>query len=352
MSSSETVHSSDSLVLMPLEDIPGAEILALVRRGLGAGSVPRTESFWRWKHEKNPFGASRGLAAVTPDGTLAALRIFLHWRFRSQDRDVAAVRAVDTVTDPAWRRRGLFRRLTEELLYLFQGEDASFVFNTPNRFSRRGYLSMGWSEAGRVPLLLCPIRPLRLLRALAAPYRLQGLPDEASAGSGRTLDTLLSDPRLPRFLADWKRSEPERLQTPRTVEYLKWRYDPPGVRYEASWDLDRAGSGAVLILRRRQRKSLSEMSVVELLVSPDETSIARAVSMLRSPALRHETDYLVASCPSKSPETRALRRAGFLPWHLPGPRLITRPLPSPISATPHRLLGKSWHWSLGDLELF
>ena len=37
-------------------DVP--QLIELVRIALDKGSVPRTEAFWRWKHEQNPFGPS------------------------------------------------------------------------------------------------------------------------------------------------------------------------------------------------------------------------------------------------------------------------------------------------------
>ena len=105
----------DRLEVVPLDEVPRAAILELLDTCLGPAAFGRTESFWRWKHERNPFGCSPGLVALD-GGEPVALRVFLRWRWTVDGRTVAAVRAVDTATHPAWRRQGLFRRLTLELV--------------------------------------------------------------------------------------------------------------------------------------------------------------------------------------------------------------------------------------------
>ena len=56
-----------------------------------------------------------------------------------------AVRAVDTITAPEARGRGVFTRFTLAILSneITRDDDVSFVFNTPNDQSRPGYLKMG-----------------------------------------------------------------------------------------------------------------------------------------------------------------------------------------------------------------
>ena len=94
----------------------------------------------------------------------AAIYEILRWQGRKDilNRDVfdLAVRAVDTATDPGWRRRGLFSELTRQLVEEVRRDGTAFVFNTPGASSRPGYLKLGWQEVGRLPLLVRPLRSL------------------------------------------------------------------------------------------------------------------------------------------------------------------------------------------------
>ena len=78
------------------------------------------------------------------------------------------VRAVDTATRPTHQGRGIFRLLTLRALDDLRTQGTAFVFNTPNDQSRPGYLKMGWSSLGRVPItarITSPASPLRMLRS-------------------------------------------------------------------------------------------------------------------------------------------------------------------------------------------
>jgi GNAT superfamily N-acetyltransferase len=336
--------------IVPLRAVPTKDVLALLETCLGPGAVGRSEAFWRWKHEESPFGPSPGLVALA-GGEPVAVRVFLRWRWRSGSQELPAVRAVDTATHPAWRRQGLFRRLSLELVERSRREGAAFVFNTPNPKSRAGYLSMGWSDAGRVPLLARVLRPGRLAAALFSrpPGReREAQPPPLSPGG---LEELLADPALEPFLAAWATGEP-RLHTPRTPAYLRWRYArAPGLRYGALWRLE-GTSGAVIIARGRRRRGLAEVTLSEMLVSRDPAGLGAAEGLLARFAAAGEADYLAAVAAAGSPERAALVGAGFraLPW---GPRLTVRPLdkgsaddgPDPRSIA-------SWRPAIGDLEVF
>jgi hypothetical protein len=54
----ERVRDASDVVLRRSTPADLTQMLELVRISLGPGSVPRTEAFWRWKHEEHPFGRS------------------------------------------------------------------------------------------------------------------------------------------------------------------------------------------------------------------------------------------------------------------------------------------------------
>ena len=143
------------------DDLP--HVLELLQAALGGGPAGvRPAEFFRWKHLENPFGRSFMLVAEA-DGRIIGLRAFMRWRFRADDRVVHAVRAVDTATHPDYQGRGVFSMLTRRAIEEMRGE-VELIFNTPNEKSLPGYLKMGWQSVGRVPILVRPQHPVRLVR--------------------------------------------------------------------------------------------------------------------------------------------------------------------------------------------
>lgn len=101
-----------------------------------------SKKWWKWKYLKNPFGEALGFYAEK-NGEIVALRIFIPWIFSYKNKEFKAFQAVDTVTVPGHRKKGLFKELT--LLSLKEIEKyKAFVFNFPNKNSCPGNLSLGW----------------------------------------------------------------------------------------------------------------------------------------------------------------------------------------------------------------
>jgi hypothetical protein len=166
----------------------------------------------------------------------------------------------------------------------------------------------------------------------------------------RPMGDLLAEPGLHAFLTGLARQE-ERFHTPKDSLFLEWRYvQCPGIPYGALWDLS-GRSGAVLIARRRRRRKMMELTLAEVMVSNDPAGIKAAAKLLRQAAAGTPCQYIAGSVASPSPERKALRKAGFLPFSFKGPWVTVRPLAKQaLSQDP--LAWTSWRPSLGDLELF
>ena len=310
------------------EDLP--RIVELMRTSLGEGAIPRTEAFFRWKHLEGPFDASPVLLAEDGD-RLVGLRAFLRWELLRGGRVHRAVRAVDTATHPDYRGRGIFRRLTMQLVTRMKDEGVDFVFNTPNEKSGPGYIKMGWRTVGLVPVFIRP-RLAILRRPLRSDEWGTIRPSEAQALESASMDEAPGE---------WMRLDAgERGHTDRSARYLRWRYvSIPGIDYGAIWDPDRY----LIVFRRRLRRGLRELTVCELLVAPDSRALWAAGRALHRAARGAETIGMSAAV---APRLRGLARLqGFIP--MSGPVMVSRPLASPpIEGF------DGWLWSLGDLELF
>jgi GNAT superfamily N-acetyltransferase len=330
-----------TLLVRPYREEDEAEVLDLLTASLGGGPAGRRPAeFFRWKHLANPFGRSLMLVAAA-DGRIVGLRAFLRWRFRAGDRTVEAVRAVDTATGPEFRGRGVFSTLTRAALREVRGS-ADFVFNTPNEQSLPGYLKMGWRVVGRVPVSIRVRRPVSFARHLAGSRTRASRPAVKAPSAAE----VLAEPGLGDLLERAERWEG--ISTPRTPEYLRWRYaDPSLLDYRAVAVRDDGRIDGVALFRVRPRRRLWEATISEILVPAGD--VGRARLLLRAVARAADVDHLTCSFPRSSTGARAARRSGFV--RSPGGvTLVANTLGNVLEPD----LGdpRSWALSLGDVEVF
>jgi GNAT superfamily N-acetyltransferase len=318
-----------------------------MRDGLGPGRLPRNSEFWAWKHEKNPFGRSLALVAEA-DSALVGLRVFMRWAWVRNGRVVPALRAVDTVTHPSWRGRGVFRDLTLRLVERVSGNGIGFVFNTPNRQSLRGYLQMGWQPVSRVSVRVKVLRPGALVRRMVG-----GAPSVAPVGDpGGRLDELLAEPQLTAFLNRVTGLDGDRWETPRTVRYLRWRYRMiPGLSYWGVWRLS-TGAGAVVIGCTVTHRLLSELRICELMVTPDPAGISLGKELVRQVCRDSDAGLASAVAIGDTPEAEVLSSLGFGPAPIGRPVFVLRSLQHPSLGRSGGGAMRDWRLSAGDLELF
>lgn len=309
-------------------------ILALCRRSLGWHPDAHDEAFFIWKHDDNAFGGSPSWVAETPDGAIIGLRVFLRWRFRGQSgKLLSAVRAVDTATHPDWRGKGVFSTLTRGALPDLAHEGVDFVFNTPNDKSMPGYLKMGWSKVGRVPIVARP-RSVRSLGRLGRARTAADLWSEPVDTGEPATETFRDHGSVEALLAGARR--PGKLTTDRSPAFFSWRYRFPPLHYRA-FPLGDSLPDGVIVFRIRRRGGALEAAVCDVVVPPN----ARLRSAFREIARQTGADYLLASASSAGPGAGFVRAVGL------GPVLTWRPI-NRAGIPAMSDLGLA----LGDVELF
>lgn len=308
--------------LRPMTPADRPAVIDLLQRSMGETSTQKSETYWRWKHEDNPFGPSPVLLAEADD-RLVGVRAFMRWTWSRGEEAYRALRAVDTATDPDYRGRGIFKRLTLQLVEDCKGEGDDFIFNTPNEKSAPGYLKMGWRELGRLPVSLRPTRPVQLALSLA------GLTSSAAPAPAPEAST--ADLELYATIAHKQHG----WHTPRSRDFLDWRYARcPVVDYAAAGV---EGRYLVIYYYKEQRWGLELRVVDRITAAGSERECERAIVRLARSAK--------ASLISEAP------RSGGRSWATVtlarGPLLTFRPLnydrPPDV---------EDWSYNLGDMELF
>lgn len=325
-------EGSDELTVRRATPADRAAMIELCRASLGWKREDPNEEFFAWKHDRNPFGESPAWLAVAPDGTLAGLRVLMRWRFAAPDSGgiggagggISAVRAVDTATHPDWQGKGIFRRLTMGALDELGAEGLGVVFNTPNDQSRPGYLKMGWSQVGRVPVAVRVRSPLAATHMAGARAAAEKWSRPCEAGLDAA-EVFADDDATARLLQ--RAATPPGIATARTADYLRWRYSFAPLRYRAL-PLGDDLAGGVIVFRVRGRGSATELTVCEVLAPPG-LRLGRAFGhLLRASG----ADYAIATAAVTAASAavaaadagRTWLRTGFVPAPRLGPILTWR----------------------------
>ena len=332
--------------------------LQLLTAALGHSDVSqKTPDYWRWKHVNNHFGQSHTYLATSEEGDLAGLRAFMRWTFQLDDVTLTAVRAVDTSTHPDHQRKGIFKRLTLHALAEVERDGRDLVFNTPNEKSMPGYLKMGWDYVGKIHPIIRVMKPIsfaagyamhRVGRRRAQPHATKAFFKRPALG---VPDLLQRSDELEDLLASVRQlyGGEGRLITPRTLDYLRWRYaEHPQIPYYAA-TVERDGRlQAVAIYRTNTRFGLKEAVMCELfLAGPDDGLCKELLKEMKS-ALN--ADYVICYFAEGSPVRRLLDENRF--WTVPrlGMDFTVKPISQRIPVDARKL--SSWSLSMGDLELF
>jgi len=313
---------ADALTIRRAGPDDRAGALRVAVRALGWRGDARDREFFAWKHDENPFGPSPAWVATDEDA-IVGFRTLLRWELTQGGERLRLVRAVDTAVDPDHQGQGIFRQLTLSAVAELTAAGYDAVFNTPNAASRPGYLKMGWTALGRPAIAARPRDP----RAAARMARSRAAAEKWSEPTtvGRPALEALESPGLESLLATLP--VPGGWSTPRTLDFLRWRYGFEPLNYRAV-----EVRGGLAVFRVRRRGPSREVALCEWLApGPDRKALAGLV--------RAAGDYVMAADLGLT--------HGLVPLPGLGPVVTWRPL-ARAEVPGLRDLG----FRLGDLELF
>jgi GNAT superfamily N-acetyltransferase len=319
-------------------DIP--RIVDLLKISLGESLIPKSERYWRWKHLENPFGSSPVL--VCWDGNeIIGVRAFMRWEWIKNGQIFQAVRAVDTATHPKYQGKGIFKKLTLSLVNFCKESGHQFVFNTPNKQSKPGYIKMGWQEAGRLPIAVSIQRPISMLTNLFFSSK-----DLNSTITARPLTYFLEHPGLNALL---ERSRPsQQFKTNISVRYLRWRYlEVPVASYVAVGEENGDQLTGLIVGRIKQTRIGRELRITDVFTMEEKPGIL-LIKTLNDSKKSWNVDYCTISG-AMVQQGRQLLGSFSLNATI-GPTVTLRCL-TMTDLTEFENF-KNWSPSLGDLELF
>lgn len=335
-----TYNSSLHIRTANVNDTPG--IIELLRSSLGDSTVPKSEQLWMWKHIHNPFGNSYVLVAEE-GGKLIGVRAFMQWQFRRRNKIFRALRAVDTATHPEHQGKGIFKKLTMHLVEFCKSEGIHFIFNTPNKQSKPGYLKMGWFEQGRLHLKFKFVHPVKLTRNLI---------NKSTLPVGEFIQPFQKWTHDVYDLLDYHITDEDRMTTVLSPEYISWRYGSnPLFRYFFLTDY----SSYLLIYRFKDHAFGREMRITEFMQLFGQGDAKQSGKLIREAVVKtlieNKVDFISISASQYAFNKSLLSWLSLVPSLPAGPMVTLRDL-NMKSDFVRLAKMKYWNYSIGDLELF
>ena len=316
-------------------DIP--EIVNLLKLSLGESLMPKSERYWRWKHLENPFGTSPVL--LCKEGKeLIGVRAFMRWEWVYQGQIYRALRAVDTATHPDHQGKGIFKKLTLALADQCTKRGDHFVFNTPNKQSKPGYLKMGWEEVARLPIRISMHKPFRMAMNFVTTVT-----NEIKIETKST-SYYLAHARLSDLIQDHQQ-QVKKMTTMTSAPYLVWRYmRVPVASYVAIGEGKGAELTGLIIGRIKETRFGRELRITDHFLNANSTG-RELMQNLKEKIDEWKIDYTTVTG-TISPFTQKLLQFKAKA----GPMVTIRSL----SMLDLKILRgfNQWSPSLGDLELF
>jgi hypothetical protein len=229
-----------------------------------------------------------------------------------------AIQSVDTITDEAFRGRGLFVKLAATTYARARDRGARLVYGFPNGSSAHGFFErLDWTNLDPVPFLIRPLRTSYVVERLE-------------------LEALRFLPNIPLYLGVLRprvRIEPvaqlddratrlwERFATnvgvavERDARYLTWRLGKPGESYRTNAVSDGNDFTALTSHAIKDKHGGRIGYLMEALCAPGRGRDLRGlVGHALADMMREGADVCLAWCLPHSPNYRELQRMGFLPF--------------------------------------
>ena len=313
-------------ILREARDADRDAILALRQRVFSTEDPEKQDpSFWQWEFRSGPEGNARIFVAEDM-GKIVGHYAMVPQDFLLEGEPCKGSIVVDLMTHPDYRRQGIFNRIAK-FAFAAASDQIGFASAYPIRKeSMAGFLSIGWVEQFKIPVLVRPLswraiaeryrlpvgsvlellaRPWRRLRALAAPTLRTGEVIRALGVAECAQIALVASEGLGAEFTVRVRSE----------SFFRWRYfASPIWKYEVKGLFNEGSLRAYVVTRRARLLDTDSLAIVDLggLHGAD-----REVRLLLDAEVSHGVDSGMAVAGAMITRGnryyRILRGAGFYP---------------------------------------
>lgn len=195
-----------------------AQLIALRERTLGQRISPE---LWRWKLGR-PRSPVHNVWVVEAGGRLVFQHAGIPTAVRHLGADCLAMVAVDAMTDPDYRRRGLLTRMGAETYEHWRRAGVAFVLGMPNEQWGSRSAALGFVPVSELRRWVRWLDPMRMLAASAG-LRFPRPAGQVSQARFRSASLEISPVTDPSPFDDlWRRTGDEGVI--RDADWFRWRY--------------------------------------------------------------------------------------------------------------------------------
>lgn len=217
------------------DDLPDTVAMAGEHYGESWISDP---GYLQWQYAANPSGpALIQLARDAETDRLAGQYAVIPLGFKADGQTVTGALSLNTLTRQAYKGQGIFTGLAQAVYQDCAAQGVQFCYGFPNPNSYPGFTKkLGFSDLGRIPLLLRPLNPQALVRKkigtwlvpLALPFqfffRLRKQPPAEDGDNSYEVYQLTSFD-LSEFDAFWLKIQHKYpIMGIRDAAFIRWRY--------------------------------------------------------------------------------------------------------------------------------
>lgn len=325
----------------------GREVVDAYAR-LFPGDPDKALKLLDWRFAANPHGPGQ-FAVAREEGVIGGMIALVPTAMVGPHGSVVGFQAIDTIVDPQMRGKFVFMRLGK-LAEEFCAAQGAMLWGFPNAQAARGWFGrLEWKRTGSVPFLIRPLRSGYVLRRLAPrlgriDVRLFAKPRNA-VGRQAAIDQ--------RYDALWSSiSGTTGLGVDRTADWLRWRLARPGADYRFAAVGDNEYTAAAAITTAQKHGGTIAYVMEALARRGGQKDLALLLRELLAGAGAGGAEVALAWCSPASPNYRAYRAAGFLPF-------LDRFRPieihhgswvNPLDAALKRQQGADWYLSYLDSD--
>jgi hypothetical protein len=354
-----------------LEGRPDPAGLQVLAEACFPGEDVSDPRYLRWLYEENPVRPAYEL--MTKSGGIVSGHIAgVPLRYRLAGADVLGGLAVNAITHPDHRGKGIFIVLHAEVSRLTAAKDILFLFGFANPSSEKGCLRhLNYHDLGRFPLWALPLTLGNIVKAQDGIPRAIG---RLGAAAGAPFLGLWRSVRRPwrkgsftvekigefgsEFDALWSEAGKDYTNIAvRDAKFLSWRFvQCPTRRYDIFAARGGGRLAGYLVGTLTRFSGLRWAMIADMLV-PATPSGRNAAAVLIAAFTRHArasgADIAASLMLRHAPAASALRRNGYLA--VPS-RLMPREFPillqwnSPQEPPPGVFDPRNWYLTMGDYD--